>query len=390
MKTLNNMLFMFFILMIKCMKPIILYATDTVILKRTMLEVFKQKASPTMFLSSWFKTGTRDMFRSSKCVIDIKRNQEKIAVDVVRGTGGRMANNKRFTTKEFIPPVYDQYSAYSEEELNNRMPGKTEYENPDYMSELLAIVTDDMVENQDTILRAIEKQASDALFTGSITPVNGTIIDFKQKATHQHAAALAWSSSSSLPWDDISAACVLNRKDGKIMSNRFIALFADDAWSQYETRLLATGRLDTLNDSAISLIAPVMNTSGAVFMGTIKCGPYMLEAWTYPQFYQVPAAAEIGGIVLPNAGTTVQYVPAERVLIIPPASAIDLRLVYAGIPELKSRVEDGFRLPVIQAGDFHPYFFTDDKTVSSEAGIRTAPLCIPTQIDGFTIIDTTP
>ena len=84
-------------------------ATDTVLEKRVMLEAFKQKANPTLFLSQWFRTTERDIFRSRKAVIDVKRNKEEIAIDVVRGTGGRLNNNKRFTTKEYRPPMYDEY-----------------------------------------------------------------------------------------------------------------------------------------------------------------------------------------------------------------------------------------------------------------------------------------
>ena len=156
-------------------------ATDTRLEKRVMLEAFKQKANPTLFLSQWFRTTERDIFRSRKAVIDIKRNLEEIAVDIVRGTNGRLNNNKRFTTKEYIPPIYDEYMAYNEEELNERMPGDTEYVNPEYVSQFLAILTDDQIELRDLILRAIEKQAADTLVTGVVPLINGDTIDYKQK-----------------------------------------------------------------------------------------------------------------------------------------------------------------------------------------------------------------
>jgi hypothetical protein len=363
-------------------------ATDTVLYKRTMLEAFKQKASPTMFLSSWFKTGSRDMFRSKKCVIDVKRNQEKIAVDIVRGTSGRLVNNKRFTTKEYEPPVYDLYNAYSEEELNKRMPGQIEYSNPDYMSELLALITDDQVEIQDMILRAIEKQASDALFTGTITPVSADVIDFKQKTAHNFAAGTAWSSTSSTPWVDLKNACELNRKNGKVMTGVFNAIMSETSLSELITRLTATSRSDQLNAKLTDITLPVKNTAGAVFHGRMSAGSYLINLWTYPQFYTIPDATDLGGIALSGAGTTVPYIPDERVLVIPDSSAIDLRLVYAGIPQLVNRVEGQFRLPSMRTGDFHPYAFTDDEKVTAKVGLRSAPLAIPTQIDGFSVIQT--
>ena len=61
-----------------------------------------------MFLSGFFQSPERNKTRSRKVVIDVKRNEETIAVDVVRGSGGRLNINKRFTTKEYVPPVYQR------------------------------------------------------------------------------------------------------------------------------------------------------------------------------------------------------------------------------------------------------------------------------------------
>ena len=102
-------------------------ATDTVLIKRTMLEAFKQKAKPTLFLSSWFQTPPKNITNKKKVVIDVKRNEEMIAVDVIRSTGGNLNNSKRFTTKEYEPPMYDEYAVTTADELLDRLPGMTEY-----------------------------------------------------------------------------------------------------------------------------------------------------------------------------------------------------------------------------------------------------------------------
>jgi hypothetical protein len=365
-------------------------ATDTTVEKRTMLAAFKQKKKPTNFLSGWFRTTDRDIFRSRKAVIDIKRNNEAIAIDVVRGTGGRLNNNKRFTTKEYTPPIYDEYTAYFEEELNERMPGQTEYTDMQYMAQFLAILTDDQVELQEQIVRSIEVQAAQALFSGAVTLINNDSLDFKQKATHNFAAAGNWNVAGSIPTNDFITAATLNRKDGKTDSK--IAIFGEQAWEDFLARNQATGtgdgnRFDLINAKLADIKQPVPNTNGAVFHGTFTAGSYQFQAWTYPQFYLVPT-----GFGLANEGTLVPYVPTDLVAVLPMADQIDLRLIHAGIPALVNRVDNQLsglgisQIPMNIRADFHPYAVVDDEKTCVKAGVRSAPLVVPTQIDGWSII----
>ncbi len=366
-------------------------ATDTVLEKRVMLEVFRQAQAPTMFLSSWFRTSPRWMFQARKCVIDVVRNLEKYAIDVVRGAGGRLNKNKKFTTKEYTPPPYDEYSSVTWEELNERLPGQTEYTG-DYANHVRLLISEDQVQLQQKIMRAIEVQAKQIFFDdGVVTLVNNDSLDYKQKGTHAFNAATKWSDSSATPWTDLENACELNRKDGKIQTGEFIAVMGKTAWANYLVR--SESRNDVRNVRLADIDLPVPNTGGASFHGVVAAGSYRIQIWTYPQFYDVPSLAEIG-VTLTGAGTTLPFVPVDHVLVIPAANEIDLRLVFAGIPELTPNVSAelrgmGFdRMPTSAAGDFHPYGFIDDKLRTMEIGVRSAPLCVPTQIDGFCVIDT--
>ena len=76
------------------------------------------------------------------------------------------------------------------------------------------------------------------------------------------------------------------------------------------------------------------------------------------------------------------------------AGAIDLRLIYAGIPDLIPRVDPRLsalgidRVPGNIRADFYPYAHIDDEATCLKVGVRSAPLCVPTQIDGFCTINT--
>ena len=362
--------------------------------KKTMLRAFRQKKAPTMFLASWFKTSPQDIFKSLTCVIDVKRNNEMIAVDVVRGTDGVHNKNNRFTTKEYAPPFYDEYFSYFADELNKRMPGNHEYENPDYIPQLIALMTDDQVISQEKILRAIEKMAADTLLTGKIVLINGDTIDFKQKTTHNFDAAIDWDEASTAkPWVELEKAATLNRKDGKTTSKIVVAGENAMVWLLDATKMQT--RLNFRRADLVDIKPPGMNADGAVFHGMITAGAYNLQLWTYPQFYEIPTDAELGlpsGTVT-NAGTTQPYIPLDRVLVLPEPGAIDLRLVYAGIPTVVNQTDpaiNGLGLPAVPATvrtDFHPYALLDTQKSCIKAGVKSSPLTIPTQIDGWCEFD---
>ena len=354
--------------------------------KKTMLRAFKQKKSPSMFLTGFFQSPEQNKFKSRKVVIDVKRNEEMIAVDVIRGSGGRLNINKRFTTKEYIPPMYDEYTSLFEEELNERMPGRTEYDTDEYIAQAIAIITDDQVENQEIILRAIEKQASDMFFTGTVVLLNNDTIDFKQKATHQINAATVWSDSdNALPLDDLAGAAEVNRKDGKVDSD--IIVMGEQALQEFFATAQVKDSANFRRINIMDIMPPSINVDGAAFHGQLTVGAYNMQLWTYPQFYYVPM-----GYSLPNEGTLVPFVPTDKVLVT--SSMIRMDLVYAGIPEVVNRVSPELAamgitgIPVNIPADFHPYGFTDDERTNIKAGVRSAPLCIPTQIDGYSVITT--
>jgi hypothetical protein len=350
-----------------------------------MIEAFRQKKAPGLFLSGFFKTPARNITKSRKVVIDIQRSGEQYAVDVVRGTGGRLSTRKRFTTKEYIPPVYDQFVALGEEELMERMPGQTEYDSPDFAAMVMAIISDEQTEQQEMILRSIEYQAAQAFFTGQIVLVNGDTIDFKQKATHNYEVGTSWSDSGGTPIDDIQLALNLNRKDGKVDSD--IAIMSEESFADFIANAQVVAQADLRRIDRLDIKPPSMNTEGAAFHGTFSVGAYRIQLWTYPQFYQVPE-----GFGLANEGELLNYIPSDRVLITSSKARFDL--LFAGIPSVANRNDPRLAalglagIPTNIATDFHPYSHLDEEVLSIKAGVRSAPLCVPTQIDAFTVIDT--
>lgn len=347
-----------------------------------MIEAFKQKANPTLFLSSLFQSPELNKTSSSEIVIDIKRNGEEIAVDVVRGTQGRNNANKRFTTKTYTPPVYDEFANFNQNERLNRLLGRDEYSDHD-MAGVIAAITDDQVLLQDKILRAIEKQAADALFNGQIVLINGDTVDFKQKATHQITPGVDWSNAAGDPVGDMKGGALLNRKDG--LTTTTDAIFGDTALKLLLNNTKFKELAEFRRVDRVNVRPPMMNDDGAVFHGTLSIGDWVINIWTYPQFYLVPT-----GYGLPNEGTKVPYVPTDKVWL-GNATASRFDLMYAGIEKLVTadpRLESlGIsHLPQTMRGDFHTYGAVDFLGENAKYGVKSAPLCVPTDIDSFCVL----
>ena len=352
------------------------------LIRRAMLEAFKQRATPTGFYRGMYQTPERNIVSSQEVVFDLKRNGETYAVDIVRGAGGRGNINKRFTTKTYTPPFYDEFAWVNENERLLRAFGMTEYDEHT-MTEIMASIVDGQLLQNDKIDRAIEKQCVDALFLGKITLVNGDEIDFKQKATHKISPSTAWSNASGDPDSDLQGACDLNRKDGKGTSN--VAEFSPEGLKLYLNNAKVIAKTNFRRIDRIDLRPPRPNSEGANFHGFITVGDYELEVWTYPQFYTVPT-----GFGLANEGTQQPYIPANTVRVGRKESRFDL--VYAGIPNLVPVTNPGLAsigigmVPQNMKGEKHPYGMVDEGASNVKYGVKSAPLAIPTDIDSFCIL----
>lgn len=346
-----------------------------------MMETFKKKIAPTNFLSSMFQSP--DVNKSDTRFIDVhvKRNGEEMAVDVLRESGGRGNINKRFTRKRYEPPFYNEWANTNASERLLQIFGKTEYD-AETIADVIAAITDDQALMQDKIIRAIEKQAADAFITGTVPLINYDTIDFKQKTSHKITPPTAWSNSAGVPIDDLADGAKLIRIDGQTTTTD--AIFGEDAFKLFFNNNQVKAKADFRRVDQINVRPPVMNSEGANFHGTVSIDEYVINIWTYPQYYIVQT-----GYGLPNEGESVPYIPADKVWLGNFNTRHDL--YYAGVEKLVTMSdprlsEIGFTaFPQTMRGDFHPYAIVDTLGQNTIYGVKSAPLCVPTDIDSFCV-----
>lgn len=364
------------------------------IIKKTFLEAFRQKAEPTLFLASFFRTADRYNVLTDEVIIDVERDNEKIAIDVVPGTGGHNNNASTWTTKEFKPPAFDEYIDYFAWDLLKRMVGESPYELVNSnLPKLVAKITDDQARLWYKIERAKEVMSANVMFTGTVPLVNGGLIDYKMKASHFVDATAAFGTTNAVPLQDIEDCCDLNRKDGKIESN--IVLCGKNALRNMLNSPNFEEMANLRRVNRMDIQPPVANAEGAKFHGVITAGDYNLQVWSYPQVYDVPAGEEVNlpDAKIPNAASSGNpYIPADLMWI--GSSNLDFRMVHAGLPIIGYQGDTNLEaiglsgIPMTERGERQLYHYTDVKNRTARVGVRSRPLPVPTQIDGQCVLDT--
>lgn len=354
------------------------------LIRVAQLQAYIEQAGlePDLFLSSFFNIETT--VDTQEVEVDIQRGGRKVAVDILPGAGGRMNEAGIFTNKRYTPPMYDEFVPIDAFSAFNRLPGETSTAPvTDNAGRIVARLVEAQIEMRRKIQRAMERQASQALFAGAITlhhPLGDSItIDFAQKGTHD-VTPTAWSDISVDAIGNISDMCRIIQQDGKTVPTMLI--FGEDAMAEFQLNTAFIARLDSLHRKQGELIMPQMRDQGAVYHGNYSFEDFVLEMWTYPSYYEDPD----------NSDTLTEYVPKAKVLVIDPKARMDK--VFGAVPIMKE-IEDAKmrafgidRLPLLSVGDLVPYTTVDDNNMVVRAGVRSRPLLIPTAIDTYGIINT--
>jgi hypothetical protein len=340
---------------------------------KLMMAVYNEVLAtmPSLFLSSFFGKNPTELYLSNneKVEIDIKRDEELIAIDVMRDGDGNGNVSERYSTKEYSPPLYDEYLPVTASMLNKRSPGVNPFVEESKTSKFARIATEGLVKMTRKIHRAIEKQASQCLFSGIITLINTESLDFKRKATHNITPANLWSDTTlANPIADLSAACQVNRIDGKMTSN--ICIMGTAAWDAFIVHPKVTAYLDNRRIEAGN-IEPRFAAEGATFQGIIWVGDYRLELYTYPQYYKPSEILDAE-----------PYVPEKQVIVF--NGNARLNKAFAAVEILPMFVDGaqgiGLSVPEMRAGQFASYAIPKPpKNIS--VGVQSAPVLIPVAID---------
>lgn len=349
-----------------------------------MIALYMEEAPAPPFLSGFFQSPPGNFHETEEVTLDVIRDDEDVAIVVQDLTAGSRSNEAtRYTSKGFIPPIFDEDGTITAYNLIKRQPGMDPFQDPDYLANATEEAFRIFRRLERKIRRAIELMASQVLTTGKLTLVDSSgtalyTLDFSPKTSHFPTAGTPWPNSGYKPLKDLGDLAVVVRRDGKDNPNRLVFgqralrdfLDNDDVKARVERDRLGLGQM-----------APEMRGRGATFHGFVWIDHYRFEIWSYDGYYKHP-----------QTGVHTPYVDQDKVIMLSENGRLDL--TYGAIPMfrqvmnpalafLPERMSDGDRGLDLTT---NAWFTPDGKHLKVSAGTR--PLTIPTAIDTFGCLTT--
>jgi hypothetical protein len=344
------------------------------------LETYSDDAPAPTFLTSLARARA---FRSQKVTIDIERDTDDIAI-VIQDLqdGGRDNTANLYQNNEYLPPIYKEEAPLNSFSLLERRPGQDPHQDPVYAANLAMDAAKVLQKMDKKIRRSVELQASQVLQTGKadLKDKNGVslyTIDYSPKAANFPQVATSWSdTANATPLLDLESLAHQLNDVGRGTANRVI--FGRTAWQNFvrndEVQKILDNRRISLG--AVDRPRPV---GGAVFMGDIAVGPYLVELWTYTGKYKDP-----------NGGAITRYVDDNNAIMLSDNTRIDA--AYGALPYVAGPEQRALQfLPQRRSangGDmtWNSWIIPDGSALYVSAGTR--PLYIPTAIDTFGTLNT--
>lgn len=319
-----------------------------------------KKEVPGRFLSSFFKKlthNTRDID------IDFVEGSDTIAPYIRDGEASTVSNRGGFATRTVHCYGISLKRKTTAFDCLKRLPGEVIASGKAMSPEARAaeLAGRDMKDLQNKIIRTIEKQVSDAMFTGvvSITDANGNEIgsvNLGMKDSHKIAKTWSTEGYKNIGKDLDDAAVVVAQDSGLTVTD---AVFGSSAINEALTNTAFMKQLDTKNVNAGALELTVKrNNLGARYVGMYNG----IRIWRYDE------KCTIGS-------ESVGMVPANKVLLI--SEDIQATLHYGIVGDKKVGYFEG---------EFMADTFSDDDPPCDWLRVRSAPLPIVEQIDGLAFI----
>ncbi len=328
-------------------------------LTNKVISVYRDTDEVKSFLRSFFPsqtTGTRYLS------IEVERGTEKVAADVMRGADGNRNTMSRSTQKTFEPNYYREYFDISELDVYDRAVG-SEVISESVFADLVNESARRVMRLQNKIDRAAELQCAQALQSGIVTSEAGVNIDFKRDNNSKVdlGASNYWNDSGVNPITSLSEGCEFLRTVGKARGGVFNLIMGSKAGKALINNPKIQALLDNRRMDLGSVREPQRDAIGSVYHGSISVDSWVVQLWTYPEYYT------------DDAGNQKPYIEDENAIMVPEAPQFEMG--YAAVPQLIGDI------PRLQEGRYLLQRFVDHKKSTDEFDLRSAFLAIPKAVD---------
>lgn len=338
------------------------------------VDVYQDMLDPTNFLRSFFPS-VQEFVRYLS--IQVERDLELVAVDVMRGTEGNRNKFSKSTEKVFEPPYYREYTDLTDIDLYDRMFGSVAID-AGIFSQIIAITARRLKMLRNKIERALEIQCSQVLQTGIVTLVNGDSINYLRKSASlvANSGGNTWATITVDPFESLLTGFQFLRTVGKSPDVVFNVICGQQAYHDLINNPFYQKKVTQNLNNNIDSVNPAQRTAaGAAFHGVLSIDSWKANMWTYPQSYDLVS----GGTTTPTP-----YIANGNVVIIPENPRF--KMGFAAVPRvLRSGNGSMADTALVSTTDSAQQFLVEDyidpRLTAHIMDIKSAALAIPTAVD---------
>jgi len=254
---------------------------------KAAIKTFVELRMPTTHMKGFFK---KELYDTTAIPLEIMRDNDYAAVDVVRGTNGNMNQNSVWTAKTIIPPFYHEKFNMNTLRSYERVFGQDATNaNSASRTAFAKEAAVELVKLNNKIVRAEELQCSQALETGIVVLKSAESINYKRRSESLVDGATSgefgyWTDPNCKVDKQLIKGCEFIREQGANNSGVMNITMSGQAFVALQETNYFKKIADWRNVTLASIGNPV-GRAGASFHGQIVAGAFILNVWTYDGTY---------------------------------------------------------------------------------------------------------
>lgn len=333
---------------------------------KAAIKKYAELRMPTTHMRGFF---TKQTYDTTAIPLEIMRDNDYAAVDVLRGTNGVTNKQSIFTSKTIVPPFYHENFSINSLRSYERVFGQDATNTTSAARSALANETaTELVKINNKIIRAEEIQCAQVLETGILVLKNAETIDYKRRSESLVDAGDAgeggyWTDKTAKVEQQFIKGCSFIREQGANNAAVYNATMSGQAWVALKETDFFKNAANYVKVTLLSIGNP-QGRAGASFHGQITCGSAIINIWTYDATY------------LNDSGVRTRLTDLYKVIITPVEGAM-FEMAYGAVDTIvkSSGATSVSGLALSKAAtDYYVWDNLDTKNLTHTMHMTSAPV----------------
>ena len=354
----------------------------------------QQIVAPTQGLMRLFPLREDGIFEAESVEYDIYQEAEAMSTPRKRGDSPNVKTSSLVQTVSETPPYISESMRVNVRDLAARTIGTDKYSDGDTSKteKLIRALARKFAEVQRTIDRQIEWQAAEILQRGvlnytqfnELVPQPLNLINFLMNAAMFPTSAVTWDTATGAEMrnDLLALGDEIRLRGKKIPTDIIFGRAANERFFNVAENLTL---MDNRRTEIMMRAPEALRADGFALQGEMVIGPYKFRIWLYEGWYQHPVTKTMtryiddeSAVMIADSGERARYHAGVDVIAPTDAEVMGMIPGFAGLDSIVQR----------QAIDFQPWAFTDKNNKTTQIGIDSAPLLVPTNRGAHGCLDT--